>query len=66
MDKKDLKTFRIPVCKLVGPADCQYRVNGELSHIMLCGGNRFNEYVEKCLFRQILIAEETEKIEIVL
>ena len=30
----------VSICNLKEPADCQYRIDGKMSHIILCGGNQ--------------------------
>ena len=53
---------RIPICKLKKPADCKYRIDGELSFINLCGGNSLYADVSRCDFRCIFIGRESADI----
>lgn len=42
-----------PICKLSAPATCEYRVDGRLSHTILCGGNQLCDEVKKCPCRAL-------------
>lgn len=53
----------IPLCELKGPADCFNRIDGKLSHLMLCGGNQLDELVKKCPYRKLYGYEAVPKVE---
>lgn len=46
------------ICKLSNPAECEFRIDGKLSHTILCGGNKLCEYVNKCPYRVIAEIKE--------
>lgn len=45
--------IKIPFCGLEGLADCEHRIDGKLSHCILCGGNDLCDDVKKCPYRVI-------------
>ncbi len=38
-------------CYLKEPAQCQFKVDGKFSFVMLCGGTSLTEEVSKCPYR---------------
>jgi hypothetical protein len=46
------------LCKLVAPAECQYRVDGNMSFTILCGGNELFDAVAKCPYRALAEIKE--------
>ena len=49
---------KIAQCELSNPATCNHRIDGDLSHIVLCGGNGLSEDIMKCPYRYIEIVED--------
>ena len=46
------------LCKLAKPATCEYRIDGRLSHTILCGGNGLCDDVKKCPCRALAEIKE--------
>ena len=43
--------YKTAICKLSGPAKCDYCINGLLNAINICGGNQCIDEVKQCLNR---------------
>ena len=43
----------IPICELKKPANCEYRIDGGLSHIILCSGNKLCKDIGECPNRKV-------------
>jgi hypothetical protein len=41
------------LCKLASPAECKYRVDGDMSFAILCGGNQLFDGFAKCPYRAL-------------
>lgn len=50
------------LCNLKPPADCEHRIDGKLSHTILCGNNPLNESFKKCPYKQLakIVLESAE------
>ena len=46
------------ICKLSPPATCEHRIDGRLSHTILCGGNGLCDDVKKCPCRALAEIKE--------
>jgi hypothetical protein len=36
--------MKIQLCTLKAPADCEYRIDGKISHVFLCGEKLYCQY----------------------
>ena len=41
------------LCTLHPPATCQHRIDGKLSHTILCGNNPVSDSFKKCPYKKI-------------
>ena len=51
-------SYRISICKLSTPAKCEFRIDGKMALVNLCGGNGLFDDVKQCPYR--VVAEITE------
>ena len=49
--REPMKDKETALCDLKYPPTCQYKIDGQLSHTVLCGGNDLNSDVKKCPHR---------------
>ena len=47
-----LSNKKAQLCNLKKPADCEHRVDGKLSHIILCGNNPLSYTYKDCPYKQ--------------
>ena len=50
--KKIEKMKKTQLCNLQSPANCEHRIDGKLSHTILCGNNPLSESYKKCPYKQ--------------
>ena len=60
-DDSGVDKMEARLCELRPPATCEFKVDGKMSHICLCGCHRLSEIFLKCpykLFADIIIKRE--------
>lgn len=45
--------MKTQLCTLKPPANCEHRIDGRLSHTILCGNNSLSDSFKNCPYKQI-------------